>query len=82
MPEVKLQKLIDEVNRSKGITASAKALILGIPERIRTAVVAALTEDENADEASIAAANAAIDGVVADLAASTDDLGAAIASNS
>src|SRR5689334_10086947 len=81
----KLQTTIDaltaQVKATQGVEASAKALILGQADATKTAVAAALQADDAADQGSIDAANAAIDGVTSQFAASAADLGSAIPAN-
>lgn len=81
MPAVTFDKLIETVRKSSGIKASAKAALLGVVERVNTAVMAALDADENADAATNAAVQEAIDGVVAEIEASDADLASAIQAN-
>ncbi len=76
-----IDALTAQVEATKGVEASAVALINNFAAQITTAVTAALTADNAADDASIAAANAAIQGVRAQFAASAGDLGAAVAAN-
>lgn len=76
-----LTALIAAVEHSVGVKASATTLINGFADKVKTAVTAALEADENADQASIDAAQAAIDKVTADTLASDDALAAAISSN-
>jgi len=79
----KLQATIDaltaQVAATKGVEASAVALIQGFSTAISKAVADALTADNAADDASLAAAQAAIDAVTAQFKQSADDLGAAVA---
>ena len=79
---VDTSKLTEAVTRSTGVAASAISLISGIGERISAAVTAALEADENADQASIDAANAAIEAEVSKLNQSADELAAALTANS
>lgn len=76
-----INALTAQVNQTKGVEASAKALILGQAAATKAAVEAALTADNAADQGSIDAANAAIDGVTQQFAASAADLGTAIPAN-
>ena len=73
--------LTAQVASTEGTEASAVALINGFAGQISTAVQAALTADNNADEATIAAAQTAIDEVTARFNASGNLLGAAVANN-
>ena len=73
--------LTAQVASTEGTEASAVALINGFSAQISAAVQAALTADNNADEATIAAAQTAIDEVTARFAASGNLLGAAVANN-
>jgi len=73
--------LSEQVAATEGTEASAVALINGFATQVTTAVEAALTADNNADDASIAAAKQAIVDVTARFAASGNLLGAAVASN-
>lgn len=81
MPGLDLTPLVDAVQKNKTVATSAIALIQGIGDRVTAAVTAALEADEHADQASIDAAQAAINGVVTELNASADELAAAITSN-
>lgn len=73
--------LSEQVAATEGTEASAVALINGFATQVTTAVEAALTADNNADDASIAAAKQAIVDVTARFNASAAVLGAAVASN-
>lgn len=81
-PNLDLSGVIAEVERAKGIQASAVALINGIGAKIAAAVTAALQADDAADQGSVDAAVAAVNEVVAGLKSSSDELGAAVAANS
>jgi hypothetical protein len=70
--------LTTQVASTEGTEASAEALIRGFAEQITAAVTAALTADNNADQASIDAANAAIAEVTARFATSAGKLATAI----
>ena len=80
-PNIDLTALIAEVERTKGIQASAKVLIEGIGPQIVAAVTAALEADDAADQGSVEAAVAAINTEIAGLAASSTELGNAIAAH-
>ena len=73
--------LTSQVAATEGTEASAVALINGFSGQISKAVTEALTADNNADEATIAAAQTAIDEVTARFNASGNLLGAAVANN-
>ena len=73
--------LTSQVASTEGTEASAVALINGFAAQISAEVQAALTADNNADEATIAAAQTAIDEVTARFAASGNLLGSAVANN-
>jgi hypothetical protein len=73
--------LSEQVAATEGTEASAVALINGFATQVTTAVEAALTADNAADDASIAAAKQAIVDVTARFNASAAVLGAAVASN-
>lgn len=81
----KLQQFIDnlaaQATKTEGTEESAGAVIAGFSDAIKQAVTDALTADNAADDASIAAAAKAIDDVTARFAAADDKLGAAIAAN-
>lgn len=81
----KLQATIDaltaQVAATKTVEASAKAALEGFADAIKKAVTDALTADNAADDASIAAASKAIDDTTAAFQASAADLGAAIPAN-
>lgn len=73
--------LSEQVAATEGTEASAVALINGFATQVTTAVEAALTADNAADDASIVAAKDAIAAVTARFNASAAVLGAAVASN-
>ena len=73
--------LSEQVAATEGTEASAVALINGFATQVTAAVEAALTADNAADDASIAAAKQAIVDVTARFNASAAVLGAAVASN-
>lgn len=79
--QAKIDALTTQVEATKGVEASAKALIVGQGEATKAAVAAALAADDAADQGSIDAASSAIDGVTQQFAASAADLGAAIPAN-
>ncbi len=70
------QPLIDEVARTKGVTASAVALLNGIPARVQAAVDAALAGGATAQQVADAVAS-----VMTELTGATNDLAAAVDAN-
>ena len=74
-----LAALIAQVATTQGTEASAAAVIRDFSVKIDTAVREALTLDNSADDASIAAASAAIAEVTGQFMASAAELGDAIA---
>lgn len=76
-----IDALVAEAARTEGTEDSAGVLITGFSAAIAKAVSDALTADAAANEASIAAAQKAIDDVTARFIAADDRLGAAIAAN-
>lgn len=79
---IDLSGLTNQVAQTEGIEASATALINGFAAAITKAVTDALTADNAADQASVDAANAAIEAVRARFEASSKTLGDAVAANS
>lgn len=77
----KITELTTQVESTESIEASAVALINGFAVQVTAAVAAALTADNAADQGSIDATNAAIEGVRARFAASGAALGAAVVAN-
>ena len=73
--------LTAQVAETETVSASAVALINGFATAITKAVTDALTADNAADQATIDAATAAIEGVRTRFAASEDALGAAVLSS-
>jgi uncharacterized coiled-coil protein SlyX len=71
--------LTAEVARTEGTEDSAGKLITGFAAQLKQAVADALTADAAANQASIDAANSAIDAVTARFVAADDKLGAAVA---
>lgn len=80
-PNIDLTALIAEVDRAKGIQASAVALIKGFGAKIAEAVTAALVADDAADQGSVDAAVAAINAKVVELSASSTELSDALTTN-
>ncbi len=76
--EAATAELLTQVSETETVEASAKALIDGFADQVITALTAALEADANADNASIAAAIAAVRDVQTRLGASEDALGAAV----
>lgn len=70
------QPLIDEVNRTKGVTASAVALLNGFPAVLQAKIAEALAGGATGQEIS-----AVVNTVLAELSTSTNDLAAAVASS-
>ena len=70
--------LTAQVASTETVEASADTLIEGFAVQVQAAVADALTKDAAANAASIAAANNAIEGVVARFKASGDKLAAAV----
>lgn len=80
-PNIDLTALLAAVEKAKTVAASAVALINNFAQQTAAAVTAALEADDAADQGSIDAAVAAINAQAADLAASSDALGAAVSAN-
>lgn len=75
-----IQDLVAQANVTVGAEDSAEVVIAGVADQITKAVTAALAADDAADQGSIDAATQAIAAVKAQFLASSDKLGAAIAS--
>lgn len=71
-----LQTLIDEIARTKGVQASATALINGFPARLQAEVAAAVAGGATAQQVADV-----VGAVLTDFKASTDALAAAVAAN-
>lgn len=80
-PVVKIEGLIAEVARQKGLKDSLIALVNGIGPRVQAAVTKALEEDDAADQGSVDVANAAIDQAMTDIKSNNDEFAAALANN-
>lgn len=79
--QAQIDALTQQVAQTEGVEASAVALIQNFAQQVQTAVAAALTADNAADQGSIDAANQAIQAVSARFQASGAALGAAVAAN-
>jgi len=79
--QAKIDELTAQVAATRGVEASAVALINGFAAAITQAVTDALTADNAADQGSIDAAVQAIETSRAAFAASGGDLGAAVNAN-
>jgi len=77
-----LAALTAQVEETEGVAESAAALIAGFATAVQDAVAAALTADNSADDATLAAAAAAISTVAERFGASAAALGEAVVTNS
>ena len=73
--------LVAQVQATKGVQASAVALINGFAAIVTSKVAAALEENDAADQTSIDAATAAIEAARVEATDSTNALGAAVTAN-
>jgi hypothetical protein len=79
--QAKIDALTAQVTQTTTVEGSAVALLNGFAAQIQEKVQAALDADDAADQGSIQAAAAAIDGVTQQFVASATALGTAVVAN-